>query len=39
MQAIEYKPEYEPEYESEYGYGDAEYEKAGNQRLPTKTPE
>jgi|LakMenEpi06Jul10_1017301.scaffolds.fasta_scaffold10515_2 hypothetical protein len=35
MQAIEY----EPEYESEYEYGDAEYEKAGNQRLPTKTPE
>jgi hypothetical protein len=31
MQAIE--------YESEYEYGDAEYEKAGNQRLPTKTPE
>jgi len=27
MQAIEY----EPEYESEYEYGDAEYEKAGNQ--------
>jgi hypothetical protein len=43
MQAIEYKPEYKPEYESEYEseyeYGDAEYEKAGNQRLPTKTPE
>jgi hypothetical protein len=31
MQAIE--------YESEYEYRDAEYEKAGNQRLPTKTPE
>jgi hypothetical protein len=24
---------------TEYEYGDAEYEKAGNQRLPTKTPE
>jgi hypothetical protein len=29
MQATEYDPEYEPEYE----YRDAEYEKAGNQRL------
>ena len=25
--------EYDPEYESEYEYRDAEYEKAGNQRL------
>jgi len=29
MRATEYDPEYEPEYE----YRDAEYEKAGNQRL------
>ena len=34
MQATEYDPEYEPEYE----YRDAEYEKAGNQRLPAKNP-
>jgi hypothetical protein len=25
--------EYDPEYESDYEYRDAEYEKAGNQRL------
>jgi hypothetical protein len=33
MQATEYDPEYESEYEPEYEYRDAEYEKAGNQRL------
>jgi hypothetical protein len=33
IQATEYDPEYESEYESEYEYRDAEYEKAGNQRL------
>jgi hypothetical protein len=33
MKEIEY------EYEYEYEYRDAEYEKAGNQRLPNEIPD